>query len=435
MIRALGTAAILVLGAACNRPQYLGASVPHPCIARDVEGCLGWMAERDLAAAALDIYEDAALRDYIQGIVDRLAHESPLVAKQPPRVVIADRDDTYATSGRRIVIGRTTIEKLATEAELAGVLAHELAHVEARHGVASLFGQPPADDLAAKRDAEAVADERAVWLLEHAGYAPRAFGSALRAILDEDDDIETTDDEHPAREERLARVDALAAGRKGIEARAELLRHIDHMVVGRDPRLGDRVGNAWVVAALGVALPLVPGDVVRSTEDVLALRRGSGTIVAYAIGAPWAKELAAALEERELTTTALGPLAIGVVPPSPGGADTARRPRTPLDKLARAVRSTLPQPAPGTHVAILLRPRGALVLELGGRDTPHANLRAARDTELAAAAPTRLAIAHAERDGTVAELAPCPGRLLDDPDRRVHAGDPIKCTDRPLPAE
>lgn len=424
MTRALG---LVILLAACSRPQYLGASVPHPCIARDVEGCLGWMAERDLAAAALDIYEDAALRDYVQSIVDRLAHES-LVAKQPPRVVIADRDDTYATSGRRIVIGRTTIEKLATEAELAGVLAHELAHVEARHGVASLFGQPPDDDLGARRDAEAVADERAVWLLEHAGYAPRAFGRALRAILDDEIDA---DDEHPAREQRLARVDALAAGRRGIEARDALLRHIDHMVVGRDPRLGVRVGSAWVVAALGVALPLVPGDVVRSTEDILALRRGDGTIVGYAIGAPWAKELAAALEDRELSTTALGPLAIGVVPP-PAAADS-RRPRTPLDKLARAVRSTLPQPAPGTRVAILLRPRGALVLELGGRDAPDANLRAAREAELAAAAPTRLAIAHAERDGTVAELAPCPGRLLDDPDRRVHAGDPIKCTDRRLP--
>jgi len=422
---------ILAILNACNRPQYLGANVPHPCLARDVEGCLGWMAERDLAAAALDIYEDSALRDYVQSLVDRLAKQS-LVASAPPRVVIADRDDTYATSGRRIVIGRTTIEKLGTEAELAGVLAHELAHVEARHGVASLFGQPPADDLGAKRDAEAVADERAVWLLEHAGYAPRAFGRALRAILDEEDAVDP-DDEHPAREDRLARVDALAAGRRGIEARDQLLRHIDHMVVGRDPRLGDRVGNAWVVAALGVALPLVPGDVVRSTEDVLALRRGDGTIVAYAIGAPWAKELAGALEERELTTTALGPLAIGVVP-LPAAADT-RRPRTPLDKLARAVRSTLPQPAPGTRVAILLRPRGALVLELGGRDIPDANLRAARETELAAAAPTRLAIAHAERDGTVAELAPCPGRLLDDPERKVHAGDPIKCTDRPLPAD
>ena len=419
-------AAVLLLAlAACQRPKYLGAAVPHPCTARDVEGCLGWMAERDLAAAELDIYEDSALRSYVQGIVDRLAVASPLVAGQPPRVVIADRDDTYATSGRRIVIGRTTIERLASEAELAGVLAHELAHVEAHHGVASLFGRPPEDSLAARRDAEAIADERAIWLLERAGYAPRAFARALRAILDAEDD------EHPLRADRIARVEALAADRRGIEGSADLLDHLDHMVVGRDPRRGTRIGDSWVVAALGLALPVDATDAIRSTDDVLALRRTGATIVAYAIGVPWARELASSLEDRTVATTDLGPLATGIVPaPVETGA------RAPLDKLAHAVRSTLPQPAPGMRVAILVRPRGALVLELGGSgDTldPALLLRQARPSELAAAAPTRIAIARAARAGTLAELAPCPGRLLDDPDRRVRAGDPIKCTDRPLP--
>jgi predicted Zn-dependent protease len=400
-------ALLLLALAACQRPHYLGAAVPHPCTARDVEGCLGWMAERDLAAAELDIYEDSALRSYVQGVVDRLAVASPLVAGQPPRVVIADRDDTYATSGRRIVIGRTTIERLASEAELAGVLAHELAHVEAHHGVASLFGRPPEDSLAARRDAEAIADERAIWLLERAGYAPRAFARALRAILDAEDD------EHPLRADRIARVEALAAGRRGIEGSADLLDHLDHMVVGRDPRRGARIGDSWVVAALGLALPVDNAtDTIRSTDDVLALRRSGSTIVAYAIGVPWARELASSLEDRTVATTDLGPLATGVVPaPVEAGA------RAPLDKLAHAVRSTLPQPAPGTRVAILVRPRGALVLELGGREDldPALLLRQARPSELAAAAPTRIAIARAPRAGTLAELAPCPGRLLDDP--------------------
>jgi hypothetical protein len=93
--------------AACARPSYLGATLPQPCVAHDVEACLGWMIERDLGDAALDRYDDTALRDYVQAVADRLARGSLLAAA--PRVVIADHDGTYATSGSRIVIGRPTI--------------------------------------------------------------------------------------------------------------------------------------------------------------------------------------------------------------------------------------------------------------------------------------------------------------------------------------
>ncbi|TMQ14419.1 MAG: hypothetical protein E6J90_27005, partial [Deltaproteobacteria bacterium] len=107
------TAAVLAL-AACARPSYLGARLPQPCTARDVEACLGWMVERDLADAELDLYDDTALRAYVQGIADRLASGAGL--PRAPRVVIADHDGTYATSGSRIVIGRPTIERLDSEA-------------------------------------------------------------------------------------------------------------------------------------------------------------------------------------------------------------------------------------------------------------------------------------------------------------------------------
>ncbi|HEY6174360.1 MAG TPA: M48 family metalloprotease, partial [Kofleriaceae bacterium] len=155
-------AAVLAVAAlvGCAGPSYLGAQLPHPCVAHDVEGCLGWMVERDLADAELDLYDDAGLRDYVQGVADRLAQGSLL--PRAPRVVIADHDGTYATSGSRIVLGRPTIERLDSEAELAGVIAHELAHIEGHHAVVSLFGPPPGDDgLVLRRDAEAVADERA----------------------------------------------------------------------------------------------------------------------------------------------------------------------------------------------------------------------------------------------------------------------------------
>jgi hypothetical protein len=410
-------AAAAIAMIACARPSYLGAQLPHPCLAHDIEGCLGWMVERDLSEAELDLYADGGLRDYVQGVAERLAAVSSLA--HAPRIVIADRDGTYATSGSRIVLGRLTIERLGSEAELAGVVAHELAHIEGHHAVVSLFGPPPDDDwLVLRRDAEAIADERAVALLERAGYAPGAMARALRAVLD------TEDDEHPLRADRIARVAVMARDRRGYEGRAELLAHLERMVVGRDPRLGRRVGDAWVVAALGLALDLGDGDVVREADHVLVVRRAQNTIAAYAIGLPWGREIAGALDDRAADDRGLGRVTFGTV------ARPSERDTTPLGRLAHAVRNSLPQPPVGTRVAILERARGALVIELGGHAVPDLGLREATADELAAAEPTRIVIERAWRAGPIAQALVCEGRLLDDPERRVAAGDPVKCADR-----
>jgi hypothetical protein len=179
-----------------------------------------------------------------------------------------------------------------------------------------------------------------------------------------------------------------------------------------------------VVAALDLALELGPGDVVREADELLVVRRANTTLAAYAIGLPWARELAGALDDRVTEVRGLGRITVGTI------AGPAERDDTPLGKLARAIRSTLPQPAVGTRVAILERPRGALIVELTGHALPELALRGATATELAAVEPPRIVIERAWRAGTIAQSAACDGRLLDDPARRVAAGDPIKCADR-----
>ena len=411
-------AVVLALVAGCASPLYLGAKVPQPCTSGDAEGCVGWIVERDLAAAQLDVYDDPYLQTYVQSIADRLAKGSQLA--RPPHVVITDHDGTYATSGGRVVIARSTIQRLGSEAELAGVIAHEMVHLEGHHSFVSLYG-PHQDEawLAARRDAEAIADERAVSLLEKAGYAPAAMARALREVL------VAQDDEHPDRDERVARAVLLANHRTvGFEGRAELLAHVSHMVVGTDTRLGRRVGTSWVVAALGLTLDLPPDATFHSDDEILVLRHEDSTLTGYAIGVPWARELAASLEDRAVQANPLGSLIFGTVPLH-GTKDDS-----PLGKLVHAIHSTLPQPLPGTHVAILLRPHGALVLELGGHDTSSLHLREATAKELAAVEPPRIVVEHATTTGAVAKLGVCGDRLLDDPHLLVRPGDAVKCVDR-----
>jgi hypothetical protein len=422
-------AGFLLAATACAKPTYLGAELPAPCRSKDIEGCLGWMVERDLVAAELGVYDDHALRAYVQSVVDRLVPGSLLRAT--PRVLIADRDGTYATIGGRIVVARPTLEQLGSEAELAGVLAHELAHIEGRHTAAAFYA-PHADDewLTIRRDAEAIADERAVVLLERAGYSPSAMGRALRAVLGVPEDpiaanIPDPDDDHPAIADRLARVDELAANRSGFEGRDEFLAKLSGMIAGRDRRLGDRIGTAWVVAALGVAITLGEDDEIRAEDDVLSVARGDTELTAYVIGGPWARDLGASLEDRKTRNSPLGSVTSGIVPRA------VAHDESPLGKLQRAIRSTLPQPNAGARVVIIDRPTGALVLELGGpKDMPF-KVRAATDFELSAAEPARIVLEAAPRAGAIESFGICAGRLLDDPSRVVPRGSAIKCSDRP----
>jgi hypothetical protein len=414
---------------ACTVPaHFLGAPVPDTCASRDVDDCAGWMAERDLVAGQIDAYDDVALRAYVQSITDRLARAAEM--PRSPRVVIADHEGTYAVFGERIVVGRMTIERLASEAELAAIVAHELVHVEGRHASLSLFG-PDADAawLAARRDAEAIADERAVALLERAGYAPAAMSRALAASLDIDDD------EHPPRAARLAAVDKLVAGQSsGFEGRTAFMQRIEGMAVGRNTALGTRVGDAWVIATLGIALDLGAKDLVHVDGDALVVRRGRGALTAYPIGAAWARELATSLVDRATVDTQLGPLTIGI-------ATEPAQPTTAIAKLARLVRELLPQPAPGTWVLVLVRPRGGLVIEIAAntdtftRNRWLAGLRAASRAELADAAPPRISIREATTGGRLRDLiAACPDPYralqLEDPRRVLAPGELFKCTDR-----
>jgi hypothetical protein len=74
------------------------------------------------------------LHDYVQDLADRIAASSDL--RVPLRVAVLDTGEinAFGLPGGRLLVTAGLIVRSANEAELAGILAHEIAHIAARHG-------------------------------------------------------------------------------------------------------------------------------------------------------------------------------------------------------------------------------------------------------------------------------------------------------------
>jgi predicted Zn-dependent protease len=154
-------------------------------------------------------------------------------------LVNIDQINAFAIPGGFVYINRGIVENAANLSELAGVVAHEIGHVEARHsaemiermqaaqaGVAIgsiLLGGPPqgvtgaAVDIGAQayfshhsREAENEADALAVRMLPGAGIDPGGMVTFFKKLLAERErspsQLEQWFSTHPLTEERIANV-------------------------------------------------------------------------------------------------------------------------------------------------------------------------------------------------------------------------------------
>ena len=88
------------------------------------------------------IITDSQIRAYVERLVDRLVEAAPRELNNPvfeysfTPVNLKDIN-AFALPGGPMFVNRGMIEAAATEGEVAGVMAHELAHVLLRHGTAN----------------------------------------------------------------------------------------------------------------------------------------------------------------------------------------------------------------------------------------------------------------------------------------------------------
>jgi Zn-dependent protease with chaperone function len=240
-------------------------------VEQDVE--IGRQAAAE-AEAQLPLFNDAAVNRYLNRIIQRLAAQAP-GADYPYQIkaVNATEINAFALPGGPMYVNRGLITAARNEAELAGVLAHEMSHVALRHGtnqaskaylgqtglsiLGGLLGKKSSTSqivnavggfglnaafLKFSRDDEAQADATGAEIMARAGYDPVAmadFFAVLRQQQGRDPSkLERFFSSHPAPANREARIRQLAS----------TLGPVRNQEVGGFASIQSRAGNTAVAA-------------------------------------------------------------------------------------------------------------------------------------------------------------------------------------------
>ena len=234
---------ILVWGCA-----YQPGSLDHPergfnLISQSTEIQMGQEAAREIESE-VTIMADPRIQNYISNLGYHLVQYSrrPDISYQF-KVVDTEEINAFALPGGFIYVNRGLITEADNEAELAGVIAHEIGHVVARHGAKrmtkviafqiglSVFEAMNDKDrdteiqlmvanalatgylLKNSRDNERQADDLGTENLYHAGYHPMALAHFFDKLKSEHSPgtLEVFLSTHPSPGERVRNVEALIA--------------------------------------------------------------------------------------------------------------------------------------------------------------------------------------------------------------------------------
>ncbi|MFI5372244.1 MAG: M48 family metalloprotease [Candidatus Eisenbacteria bacterium] len=256
--------------------------------------------------AEYGVYDDTRLKAYVDSVGHRLAAVSHLPQLEWHFTLLDDPTvNAFAMPGGYIYITRGILAHLNSEAQLAGVMGHEIGHVTARHaarqmtqqqlaglglGLAQAFSttfrqySPAAQQalgllmLKYSRDDETQADELGVEYATKAGWDPRVIPSTyemLGRISDKSGQrLPGYLSTHPDPGDRQTRTTQLsaaaAAGKTGLIVNGRsYLERLDGLVFGNDPRNGYIDGDVLVEPRNGFELRLPPGWKRQSTQQSL----------------------------------------------------------------------------------------------------------------------------------------------------------------------
>ena len=129
---------LALLAGACQTNPLTGENEVNFYSARQ-EQSLGYDLAPQIEDEIGGVYEDPALQDYVNGLTRRIAGEAPVQEggvrfRYRGRVLNSPVVNAFSLPGGPVYITRGLLVRLRSEAELAGVLGHEVAHIAGRHG-------------------------------------------------------------------------------------------------------------------------------------------------------------------------------------------------------------------------------------------------------------------------------------------------------------
>ncbi|HEY8427755.1 MAG TPA: M48 family metallopeptidase [Sandaracinaceae bacterium] len=236
----IAAAALVVaalVGAIASVPRMLAGSIDGLPVGVDRQLGDAAMAQVELAGPSV---EDPVVRGFVEEIVARLEPHAAVEGFDfRVRVVESEQVNAFALPGGQIVMFTGLLRRAESAEQVAGVLAHEMAHVTLRHGLRNVAHQAGLVlavqlllgdasgwmELAAEtavlaqsnrysREQESAADAEGVRMLVAAGLDPEGLAGFFRLLEDEPGGgpsgalswLST----HPAHEERRAHVREVA---------------------------------------------------------------------------------------------------------------------------------------------------------------------------------------------------------------------------------
>lgn len=258
------------------------------------------------ATAEYGVYDDPALAAYVDSVGRKVARASDL-PDLPWRFTVLDDDavNAFAMPGGYIYVTRGLLAHMQSEAQLAGVLGHEVGHVTARHsarqmtqqqlaglglGIASAvsptfrrYGSTAEQALGLlllkhSRDDETQADELGVRYAAGSSYDPREIPGTYRTLQRISErsgqSLPGYMSTHPDPGQRQERTTALAAraaaGRTDMVVRQRgYLERMRNLVYGENPRYGWFEGSHFYHPVLGLEMTFPSGWQTHHTHSAL----------------------------------------------------------------------------------------------------------------------------------------------------------------------
>ena len=277
-------------------------------------------------------YDSPKLQAYVDDVGQRLAKQSHRPGLTWTFTVLDSPEiNAFALPGGYVYVTRGIMAYLDSEAELAGVMGHEIGHVAARHGaqratrqqsagigviaatvlgavlevgglsgatnIASQLSQGAAAGYVASysRDQESQADELGAEYLARNRYDPRNMIDVIQALKSQEQfAVDNAKAEgkpapsgsnwlssHPANDKRLADIKTFATKFQaqdgyGDDGRARYLQAIAGMTFGDSAEQGLVRGRDFYHPGLGIALTAPLGWQIQNSPEAIAVVNGEG---------------------------------------------------------------------------------------------------------------------------------------------------------------